>query len=139
MFKITSHPIDVQAVLQETSTEEDGGIVLFLGTVRRSTGNKKVEWLEYESYDAMAIRSFHKIADDVRSQWGVEHLSIVHRTGKCLVGEIAVMVVAASPHRREAFDACRYAIDQLKEISPIWKKEMTDADCVWVGSGPAEE
>lgn len=133
MFEIMHHPIDINAVLRQTSTEEDGGVVLFLGTVRRNTGNKKVEWLEYESYDAMAIRSFQKIANDVLSQWGVSHLSIVHRVGKCMVGEIAVVVVAASPHRQQAFAACCYAIDQLKESSPIWKKEMTDVDCLWVG------
>jgi molybdopterin synthase catalytic subunit len=139
MFEITPDPIDINTVLRETSTEEDGGVVLFLGTVRQHTGKKKVGWLEYESYQAMALRSFQKIAEDVYSQWGVRRLSIVHRTGKCTVGEIAVAIVAASTHRREAFEACRYAIEQLKENSPIWKKEMTNSDCLWVGSESAED
>ncbi len=132
MFEITKRPIDFDALLRETSTEEDGGIVFFLGRVRRLSGGEKVAWLEYEAYPSMVIQTFQEIAKQARIQWGVERLSIVHRVGRLLVGDIAVAVVAASPHRKEAFEACRWAIDQVKEISPIWKKELTESGCVWI-------
>ena len=132
MLEITQNPIDIQNLLRETATEEDGGIVLFIGTVRRHSKGETVVWLEYEAYPAMTLQSFRQIAEEVKVRWGVERLSIVHRTGRLIVGDIAVAVVAASPHRQEAFEACRWAIDQVKAISPIWKKELTDNGCVWV-------
>ena len=132
MFDITQNPIDVNGLLQKVRTEEDGGIALFLGTVRRHSRHEKVIWLEYEAYPAMALRSFQTIAEEVHRQWGVERISIVHRVGRLQVGDIAVAVVAASPHRKEAFKACQYAINRVKEISPIWKKELTEEGCVWV-------
>ena len=132
MFDITENPIDVQALIRRTTTEEDGGVAVFLGTVRRHSQGKNVVWLEYEAYPAMAIQSFQKIGEEVRARWGMEHLSILHRTGRLVVGDIAVVVVAAAPHRKEAFAACQYAIDRLKAISPVWKKELTEDGCVWV-------
>ena len=130
MFQITSHPIDVNSFLRATATAEDGGVALFVGMVRRHSQGDEVSSLTYETYAVMATESFRKIAEEAKAQWGVERLTIVHRVGKLLVGEIAVVVVAASPHRREAFAACRFAIDRLKEISPIWKKEALEVSCV---------
>ena len=132
MFEITQDPIDVQALINRTTTEEDGGVAIFLGTVRRKSLGKRVIWLEYEAYPAMAMQSFQQIGEEVRARWGVERLSIVHRVGRLVVGDIAVAVVSASPHRKEAFAACRYAIDRVKAISPVWKKELTEDGCVWV-------
>ncbi len=141
MFEITDTPIDINMLLRQASTEEDGGVVLFLGIVRRRSHEKRVMWLEYQAYPEMAVRSFQTIAEEVRKRWGVQNLSIIHRVGRLAVGDIAVAIVAASPHRREAFEACRYAIDRVKEIAPIWKKELTEEGCVWVADacGPALE
>lgn len=138
MFDVTKSPIDLETLLRETTTEEDGGVVLFVGRVRRHSSGGTVVWVEYEAYPEMVIESFQKIAEETRTQWRVEQLSIVHRVGRLLVGNIAVAVVAASPHRKEAFEACRYAITRVKEISPIWKRELTQDGCVWVDGCPNE-
>ena len=132
MFEIMENPIDIKRLFRETATEEDGGVVFFLGVVRRRSHDKNVVWLDYDAYPSMAMESFKKIAEEARVQWGVEHLSIIHRVGRLVVGDIAVAIVVASPHRKEAFKACQYAIDRVKEISPIWKKELTEEGCVWV-------
>lgn len=124
MFAVTESPIDVNALLRETATEDDGGISIFVGAVRRHSNGETVKALDYEAYADMAVQSFQEIAEEARTRWGVERMTIVHRVGKLFIGEIAVVVVAASPHRREAFQACHYAIDRVKEVSPIWKKEF---------------
>jgi molybdopterin synthase catalytic subunit len=130
VLKITSSPIDFNGLLRQTITQEDGGVVLFLGVVRRHSEDREVTSLDYEAYPDMALKSFKAIVAEAQERWGVQRLSIVHRTGTLQVGEIAVAVVAASPHRAEAFAACRYAIDRLKEVSPIWKKESLEVSCV---------
>ena len=134
MLELTKNPIDVNSFLKRAATDEDGGVVLFLGTVRRHSRGEKIVWLDYEAYPPMVIESFKTIAEEVLGRWGVERISILHRLGRLLVGEVAVAVSAASPHRREAFEACHYVIDRIKEISPIWKKEFTEDGAVWVGS-----
>jgi molybdopterin synthase catalytic subunit len=105
-------------------------MVTFVGVVRGTTDGREVRYLEYEAYPDMAERTLRQVADEVRERWPeIRQVSIVHRTGRLLVGETAVVIAMSAAHRRQMFDALHYAIDRLKEIVPIWKKEVwTDAD-----------
>jgi molybdopterin synthase catalytic subunit len=113
-----------------------GGIDVFIGAVRNSTKGKAVQRLEFEAYETMAVKELHKIADTVLAQWPVEKVLIHHRTGVLQVGEVPVVIAVAAAHRAAAFEACRYAIDTLKETVPIWKKEVFEDGEVWVAAHP---
>ncbi len=113
-----------------------GGTVLFSGTVRNATQGKKVVRLEFEAYEAMAIKEMGKIAQDIVSQWDAFHVSMHHRVGSLVVGETAVIIAVSTPHRKAAFEACEFAIDTLKETVPIWKKEVFEDGEVWVAAHP---
>ncbi len=134
MFAITRDVIDPRAVEASVLGSAQGGIVTFLGIVReRASDGRKVSGLSYEAYDEMAVAEFQRLAEEVRHRYGAVELAIVHRVGELSVGEIAVVVVAASAHRGAAFDACEYAIDELKQRAPIWKKERYVAgDAAWI-------
>ncbi len=132
MFLITNRTIDVASLLLPAH-REDGAVATFLGTVRNHSGGRSVTSLHYYAYAPMVLKSFGHIADEVKNKWGVSHLSIVHRIGQLNVGDIAVAVVAGAPHRHQALAACAYAIERIKEMSPIWKKEFySDQEGVWV-------
>lgn len=120
MIEITEKPIDVPAVLESVRSEASGGVVHFLGTIRNDGG---ISGLFYESHPEMAAAVLRKIADETRRRWPVEQVSIVHRVGWIPVGEEAVVVAVGSPHRAEAFEACRFVIDTLKKEAPIWKTD----------------
>ena len=138
-----------------TATNEDGGVVAFLGRTRVTPGtpapgqevqaaeleDRLVEALDYEAFEPMAISVLSQIADEIEARWGIHHLAIVHRTGTVPLGDVSVAVVAASPHRDAAFEAARYAIDETKARAPIWKSERFEDGHVWIGeparSGPA--
>src|SRR5215467_9065017 len=110
------------------------GLVLFSGVVREETGGRRVKYLEYEAHAPMAAAKMREIAAAVRQRWpGVRGVALVHRIGRLEIGESSVMIAVSSPHRAEAFDACRFAIDTLKETVPVWKKEFFEDGEVWVG------
>jgi molybdopterin synthase catalytic subunit len=113
-----------------------GGLVTFSGTVRKETGGRRVVHLEYEAHVPMARKSFERIGAEVAQQWPGARLAIVHRIGRLLPGELAVVIAAAAPHRTAAFRACEFAIEQLKAEAPIWKKEFYEDGEVWVGLHP---
>jgi molybdopterin synthase catalytic subunit len=124
VFAIVREPIEPAALEAAVRGPAYGGVASFLGVVReRADDGRAVDGLEYEAYDAMAVAEFEAIASEARSRFGDVTLAIVHRTGRLAIGEIAVAVVAASVHRAAAFDACEYAIDEVKSRAPIWKKE----------------
>lgn len=132
LVQITSDPIDA-SVADGFARSSDGAVVVFLGVVRDSTENRPVDALEYESYDRMATDEMRKIAAEAAERWSVGKILIVHRVGRLAVGEPSVLVAVSAPHRGEAFDACEYCIDVLKERVPIWKKELfTGGDSHWV-------
>ena len=117
-------PIDPRALEASVRDDAFGGIVTFLGVVReRADDGRTVTGLAYEAYDAMAVAQFEAIASEARERFGDVRLTIVHRTGELAIGDVAVAVVAAAVHRAAAFDACEYAIDELKARAPIWKME----------------
>lgn len=113
----------------------DGALCFFAGVVRNHNDGKTVRFLEYEGYEEMVVEIFREIATDAQSRFGVTSVRIVHRLGRMEIGETSVVVAVASPHRREAFEACRYAIDTLKHKAPIWKKEFYDDGSEWL-EGP---
>lgn len=115
-----------------------GGIAVFIGSVRDVSEGKRVRQLEYEAYEPMAIDKLQQVMIEACERWPVEAMAIQHRLGRLDIGEDAVIIAVSCPHRAEAFEACRYAIDRLKEIVPIWKKEYGEAGEVWVGGPTAE-
>jgi molybdopterin synthase catalytic subunit len=125
-------PLDVGAVVRRVTGPDAGGLVTFVGTVRDRARGRSIRHLEYEAYPGMAEREMERIAEAAARQWPGARVAMAHRTGHLDVGEIAVVVAAAAPHREEAFAAARYAIDTLKERVPIWKKEVAADGEYWV-------
>ena len=136
MIHITETPIDVGRVLTDVYSEAAGAVNVFIGTVRASTAGKKVERLEYEAYDGMALSEMRKIADKAKAQWAIQKLVVIHRKGVLQIGEAAVVIAVATPHRQDSFEACKFTIDTLKETVPIWKKEVYEDGEVWVAAHP---
>ena len=129
-------PIDISACVAAVASPQSGGTDVFIGTVRNSTGGKAVVRLEFEAYEKMALLEMHKIAQAAKEHWPVQAFLIHHRTGALAVGEVAVVIAVAAAHRAAAFEACRFAIDTLKETVPIWKKEIFEDGGVWVSAHP---
>ncbi|HEY81090.1 MAG TPA: hypothetical protein EYP25_14185 [Anaerolineae bacterium] len=138
-FWLTAEPLSLDEVASLVTAPEVGGVVLFSGTVRGVTGDLRTEYLEYEAYVEMAEAKLAAIGDEVRRKWPqVLDIAIVHRIGRVEVTESSVMIAVAAAHRDGIFDACAYAIDRLKHIAPIWKKEVTPNGDFWV-EGPVDE
>ena len=135
IIAITRDPLDDAYVARlERAIEHvaDGGVVTFRGIVRNSSRGKRVRYLEYDAYPEMAEQELAKIAAEVERRWQTDHVALVHRIGRLEIGECSVVVTVACPHRGEAFEACRYAIDTLKQTVPIWKKEVAEDGEEWV-------
>ncbi|MGK7396593.1 MAG: molybdenum cofactor biosynthesis protein MoaE [Candidatus Cyclobacteriaceae bacterium M3_2C_046] len=136
MIKIEEKPLDVEKVLASVSSPKAGAVNLFLGTVRQFTGSNQVIQLEYEAYDAMAVKEIEKIVETSKSLWPVQQASVIHRKGILQVGEVAVAIAVSCPHRQASFEACQYIIDKIKETVPIWKKEIYPDGTSWVSAHP---
>ncbi len=136
MVALTTDPIDVASALTYLQSDQAGAIDLFLGVVRDNTQERPVDRLDYEAYDRMALSEMQKISDEATRRWPVLRCVIIHRTGTLLIGEMAVLIGVATAHRADAFDACRYIIDTIKETVPIWKKEIFTDGEVWVNAHP---
>jgi len=135
-LKIADFPLDVADCYRLACSNDAGGQAIFIGTVRNQTQNKKVLKLIFEAYTPMAIKEMDQIAQFVERTWDASQVVIHHRTGELLVGDIAVIIAVSTPHRSAAFEACKYAIDTLKETVPIWKKEVFEDGEVWVAAHP---
>jgi molybdopterin synthase catalytic subunit len=136
MVLLTPDPIDHQALTESVRRPDCGAVVTFLGTVRDLTDGKVTVALDYEAYPGMAEAKMAEIERDTRRRWPVGEMRVVHRTGHLAVGEVSVAVAVSCPHRAQAFEACRHAIDRLKELVPIWKKEnWADGTTQWVHPG----
>tara|TARA_B100000686_G_scaffold61229_1_gene65827 strand:+ start:446 stop:874 length:429 start_codon:yes stop_codon:yes gene_type:complete len=134
-FEITDGPIESDALYREVLKDSDGAVVTFCGVVRDHSGDSRTDHLVYEAYPPMAEKKMAEIGGEIRNRWEVGDVAILHRTGRLEIGEISVLIAVASPHRGDGFEACRYAIDRLKEIVPIWKKEVTPEGEYWL-EGP---
>jgi molybdopterin synthase catalytic subunit len=135
IVKITRDPLDEAAVttlVRSLADPADGGVVIFQGVVRDNARGKRVRYLEYDAYPEMAEQQMASIAAEVERRWHTGNVALVHRIGRLEIGECSVVVVVACPHRGEAFEACRYAIDTLKTTVPIWKKEVAEDGEEWV-------
>jgi molybdopterin synthase catalytic subunit len=126
----------MDALQAEVSGPTMGGVVTFTGIVRNQARGAEIEHLEYEAYVPMAESELRKITDAVAARWPQVRLALAHRVGRLEIGEAAVMIAAAAPHRAEAFEACRFAIDTLKKTVPIWKKEFATNGAYWVEENP---
>jgi molybdopterin synthase catalytic subunit len=139
-FLITFAPLSLTEIYSLADDPANGAVVVMSGTVRNQTDGKSVVALEYQAYEPMAVRVFSSIATDIRHRWSnVNRVVIHHRIGRLQIGEISVLVAVGCPHRSEAFEACKYAIDTLKHNAPIWKKEhWGDGSSSWVSIGACE-
>jgi molybdopterin synthase catalytic subunit len=129
---ISEAPLDEAEVCARVEGPDAGGVVSFVGRVRYRARGHSIEHLEYEAYPAMAEKEMEKITEAAAERWPGTRVAIAHRIGRLEIGDAAVVVVAASAHRAEAFEACRYAIDTLKETVPIWKREVATDGAYWV-------
>jgi molybdopterin synthase catalytic subunit len=133
VIRLTHDPIDHAALTEQVRSPHCGAVVTFLGTVRDLTGEYVTAFLDYEAYAPMAEKKLAEIEAEVRKRWPVGDVAMVHRLGRLGVGEVSVAVAVSCPHRAEAFDACRFAVDTLKELVPIWKRENApDGTGEWV-------
>lgn len=136
LYEITGGPISLDNVMARVVNPARGGVTLFAGTVRGITGEAETDYLEYEAYPEMAEASFASIAGEAKQRWpDIAEVAVVHRVGRLEVGDVAIVIAVAASHRRDTFDACHYIIDRIKEVSPIWKKEVSPGGALWI-EGP---
>lgn len=133
-FQLTDEPINVNEVMNKVIKREAGAVTLFVGTVRELTNGKKTLYLIYEAYEAMAVKKLAQIGHEIQEKWMGADVAITHRTGKLDISDIAVVIAVSTPHRHDAYEANRYAIERIKEIVPIWKKEHWENGEEWVGN-----
>lgn len=140
LVAVTSHPLDLQALASEIAdgASGDGAIAAFAGLVRDHNQGRKVRFLEYEAYEPLAVRALGRIVEEARAAWPTVRVGLHHRIGRLEIGEASIIIVAASPHRADAFAACRYAIERVKQIVPIWKREHFDGGEVWLEGATAD-
>lgn len=133
-FRVQAEPLDPRATEALVAHARAGAIVTFIGTVRDHGRGKSVVRLDYEAYAPAAERMLAQIGDEIGQRWGIGDVAVVHRTGSLAIGEVSVVISVASAHRDAAFEASRYAIERIKEIVPIWKKEHYADGAAWLGS-----
>jgi molybdopterin synthase catalytic subunit len=131
---LSSQPLDIESLTANVVGEGagDGAVVTFIGVVRGHNQGRHVRFLEYEAYEPLAVRALARIVDEARAAWPEARLGMTHRVGRLELGEASVAIVSASPHRAQAFAACRYAIERIKQIVPIWKREHFEGGDVWL-------
>jgi molybdopterin synthase catalytic subunit len=132
VIRVQEQPLDLAELLRAVEHPSAGAIVTFAGVVRDHHDGKRVTGIAYEAYGQMAEAKMRQIADDVRQRWPGCRIAMTHRTGRLEIGEASVLIAVSSPHRAEAFDACEYAIDTLKQVVPIWKKEAYEGGELWL-------
>lgn len=137
---VSSAPLDLQALtsLAAAQASGSGAIASFVGLVRDHNQGRRVLFLEYEAYEPLAVRALERIVEEARGTWAGARLVVHHRIGRLEIGEASIIIVAVSPHRADAFAACRYAIERVKQIVPIWKREHFDGGEVWLEGATAD-
>ena len=138
LVAVTPAPLDLQALVGELSARGNGAVASFAGLVRDRNLGRRVLYLEYEAYEELAVKALARILAEAREAWPETQLAVHHRTGRLEIGEASVIIAAASPHRAHAFAACRYAIERVKQIVPIWKREHFDGGEVWLEGATAD-
>ena len=135
---VTAAPLDPAAVAAEVARNGDGAVATFVGLVRDHNAGRRVLWLDYEAFAPLALKAFDQIGAEAAAKWPGVRVAIHHRTGRVAVGEASVAIAAASPHRADAFAVCRYAIERVKQIAPIWKHEHFEGGDVWIEGATAD-
>jgi MoaE-MoaD fusion protein len=130
-YRITHEVIPTEELARQLKSSEDGAVVTFEGVVRDHSHGRKTLYLEYEAYEPMAVHKMQEIGHEIKRKYAIDHVGMIHRVGRLDIGEASVAIIVTSPHRRAAFEACHYAIDRLKQIVPIWKKEYFEDGAVW--------
>jgi molybdopterin synthase catalytic subunit len=144
LLAIGREPLDLErlagalATASSTDSGRDGAVATFLGLVRNHNVGRRVRHLEYEAYEPLALKAFERIAAEIAERWPSARLALHHRIGRLEIGEASVAIAARSPHRGDAFAACRYAIERVKQIAPIWKHEYFDGGDVWIEGATAD-
>jgi molybdopterin synthase catalytic subunit len=133
-FEIAKDPINTQSVIDKVIQREAGAITTFIGTVRELTHGKKTLYLVYEAYEPMAVKKLAQIGSEIEERWPGSKVAITHRVGKLDITDIAVVIAVSTPHRADSYEANRYAIERIKEIVPIWKKEHWEDGQEWIGN-----
>ena len=139
IVRIVREPVEAEKLVSAAKQGEDGAVVVFDGIVRNNSRGRQTQYLDYESYEEMALKQMRELAAQARERFGVRHVSIVHRLGRLSVGETSVLIVVASAHRAQAYDASRWLIDTLKKTVPIWKRETFADGAVWADGEPFPE
>lgn len=142
-LRIGSERVDLNELVRLVTTRDDGdaahgAVVTFLGTVRGENQGRRVVCLEYEAFEPLAIKAFAAIRDETSSRWPSSRVAFHHRVGRLELGEVSVAIAASSPHRAEAFAACRYVIERIKQIAPVWKREFFEGGDVWIEGAVAD-
>lgn len=133
LFEIVREPIEPNKVMEKVMRREAGAVTTFIGTVREFTKGKRTLKLEYDAYDKMAVKMLEKIGKEIEEKWGDVKVAITHRIGMLDILDIAVVIAVSTPHRRDAYEANEYAIERIKQIVPIWKKEFWEDGEQWIG------
>jgi molybdopterin synthase catalytic subunit len=134
MFRLTRQPIQLQELIDFVGSPEAGAIATFIGTTRNNNEGRKVIALDYDAYDEMAEAELARLGAEARKRWPIERIAIVHRVGPVQIGEASVAIAVSAGHRQPAFEACRFAIEEIKKTVPIWKKEVFEGGEVWIGT-----
>ena len=144
LLAITRQPLRAEALAADLERQVQsrgegcGGICTFLGVVRATHQGRRVRYLEYEAFEPLALKSFARIESEIAREWPAAAVAIHHRIGRLEIGDASVVIAAAASHRAEAFQACRYAIERIKQIAPIWKHEFFDDGEAWVEGATAD-
>jgi molybdopterin synthase catalytic subunit len=134
MFRVTKEPLDLQSLVRYVTDPEAGAIATFIGTTRNNNEGRKVIALDYEAYPEMAEKELARLGEEAKRKWKIERMAIVHRIGPVAITEPSVIIAVSAAHRDDAFQACRFAIEEIKKSVPIWKKEVFEGGEIWIGT-----
>ncbi len=138
MILITEQPLDPNTLTDAVRADSDGALVTFEGVTRNHNDGRVVEYLEYEAYRPMADEKLRELVDEIKDRWAIDRVAVAHRIGRVDIGEISLVIAVSAAHRRPAFEAALYFVDRLKEVVPIWKKEVYEGGEVWIGDPGSE-
>jgi molybdopterin synthase catalytic subunit len=134
MFSVTHKALNLQELVDFVTQPEAGAIVTFIGTTRNNNEGRRVVALDYDAYPEMAEKELARIGDEAKEKWNIQRMAIVHRIGPVQITEPSVVIAVSAAHRADAFEACRFAIEEIKKTVPIWKKEVFEGGEVWIGT-----
>jgi molybdopterin synthase catalytic subunit len=134
MFRLTRKTIEIQELIDFVGSPEAGAIATFIGTTRNNNEGRRVIALDYDAYDDMAEAELARLGAEAKKRWPIEKIAIVHRVGPVQIGAASVAIAVSAGHRQPAFEACRFAIEEIKKTVPIWKKEVFEGGEIWIGS-----